>query len=172
MMKRRRDATVLAAGCLLALLGWWPSPAGAAPDEPRPSAPAAQKREDPDYTAGVAAIKANDFARAIRLLEGVVARDEKNANALNWLGYATRKAGDPAKSIPIYQKALAVDPDHRGAHEYIGEAYLLLDNPAKAREHLARLDKLCFFPCAEFTDLKKAVEAYEARTGKGRSSSK
>jgi tetratricopeptide (TPR) repeat protein len=175
-MRGRRGAGGLAAGylfgaCLLGLVGWWPSPAGAAPDEPRPSAPASQNREDPDYTAGVAAIKANDYAKAIPLFERVVARDDKNANAFNWLGYATRKAGDPAKSIPIYEKALAIDPNHKGAHEYIGEAYLLLDNPAKAKEHLARLNKLCFFPCGEYTDLKKAVEAYEAKN-KGKSSSR
>ena len=83
------------------------------------------------------AIKADQFAVAIPLLEGVVKRDDRNANAYNWLGYAVRKNGDPAASIPIYQKAL------------------------EAKEHLARLDKLCFLPCEEYTDLKKAVEAYE-----------
>ena len=60
-----------------------------------------------------------------------------------------------------YQQALRIDPQHRGAHEYMGEAYLMVDNPAKAKEHLAALDKLCFFPCEEFSDLKKAIAAYE-----------
>jgi len=76
------------------------------------------------------------------------------------------KSGDPTKSIPIYQKALSINPEHRGAHEYIGEAYLQLNDAAKAREHLARLDKLCFFSCEEYRDLKKAVEAYEKRNGR------
>ena len=31
----------------------------------------------------------------------------------------------------------------------------------KAKEHLAALDKLCFFTCAEYRDLKKAIERYE-----------
>jgi tetratricopeptide (TPR) repeat protein len=122
--------------------------------------------EDPDLTAGVSAIKAQAFAKAIPLLEQVVARDGQNADAYNWLAYAIRKNGDPARSIPVYQKALAIDPKHRGAHEYIGEAYLALDDPARAREHLKRLDKLCFFPCSEYTDLKKAVETYEKSGGK------
>jgi len=61
---------------------------------------------------------------------------------------------------------LAIDPKHRGAHEYIGEAYLTLDNLAKAKEHLATINSLCFFPCSEYRDLKKAVEAYEKSGGK------
>jgi tetratricopeptide (TPR) repeat protein len=121
--------------------------------------------EDADYTAAVKAIKAERFKEAIPLLQRVVGRDTKNAGAYNWLAYATRRNGDPAASIPIYQKALAIDPKHRGAHEYIGEAYLMLGNVPKAKEHLARLNSLCFLPCSEYTDLKKAVEQYE-KTGK------
>jgi tetratricopeptide (TPR) repeat protein len=121
--------------------------------------------EDPDYTAAVKAIKADRFAEAIPALQKVVARDSSNADAFNWLAYATRRNGDAAGSIPIYLKALAIDPKHRGAHEYIGEAYLMLGNVAKAREHLARLDSLCFFPCHEYRDLKKAVEQFE-KTGR------
>ncbi|HEU5322300.1 MAG TPA: tetratricopeptide repeat protein, partial [Methylomirabilota bacterium] len=142
----------------------WPAGGG---DDERSSAPA-PRPEDPDYTAGVRAIKARDFPAAIRLLEGVVAREASNADALNWLAYAVRSNGDPAKSIPIYQKALALDPRHRGAHEYIGEAYLAVGDLARAKEHLARLDSLCFFPCSEYRDLKKAVQAYEAAGGKVR----
>jgi tetratricopeptide (TPR) repeat protein len=95
-----------------------------------------------------------------------VQREKDNADALNWLAYATRKNGDAAKSIPIYERALAIDPKHRGAHEYIGEAYLVLGNLPKAKEHLARLDKLCVFTCSEYRDLKKAVQAYEANGGR------
>lgn len=124
--------------------------------------------EDADFTAGVKAIKAGNYAAAIEALNRVIARDDKNADALNWLAYATRKAGDPAKSIPIYERALAINPKHRGAHEYIGEAYLALDDVAKARQHLARLDSLCFFSCEEYRDLKKAIEEYESKRGGAR----
>ena len=120
---------------------------------------------DPDYTAGVAAIKAGEYAKAVKLLESVTRKDRQNADAYNWLAYAVRKGGDPAKSIPIYEKALAIDPKHRGAHEYIGEAYLALDNMPKAKEHLKRLDSLCLLPCSEYTDLKRAVDAYERSGG-------
>ena len=124
------------------------------------------KPEDPRYTEAVKAIKAKDYAKAVPLLQDVVSRDGANADAYNWLGYATRKNGNPTGAIPYYEKALAIDPRHKGAHEYIGEAYLMLDNLPKAKDHLRTLDKLCFFPCSEYSDLKKAVEAYEKTGGK------
>ncbi|HKA63469.1 MAG TPA: tetratricopeptide repeat protein [Methylomirabilota bacterium] len=124
------------------------------------------KPEDPKYTEAVRAIKAKEYAKAVPLLQDVVSRDASNADAYNWLGYATRKNGNPSEAIPYYQKALAIDPKHRGAHEYVGEAYLMLDDLPKAKDHLRTLDKLCFLPCSEYSDLKKAVEAYEKTGGK------
>ena len=158
-------AVIVALG---AVVGGLPNDAYAAGGggDDKPARPTLEKPVDADYTAAVKAIKSEKFAVAIPLLEGVVKRDATNADAYNWLAYATRKSGDPAASIPIYQKALALDPKHRGAHEYIGEAYLILGDLAKAREHLARLDSLCFFSCEEYRDLKKAVEQYEKKNGK------
>ncbi len=123
------------------------------------------KQTDPGYTAGVRAIQAAKYAEAISLLEQVVVRDQANADAYNWLAYATRRNGDPAKAIGIYEQALALDPKHRGAHEYIGEAYLALNDLANAKQHLATLDSLCFLPCSEYTDLKKAIQEYEKNGG-------
>ena len=124
------------------------------------------KNQTAEYTAGVQAIEAKDFARAITLLEAAVQRTPDDADAWNWLAYATRRSGEPAKSVPLYQKALALDARHLGAHEYIGEAYLALDNLPKAKEHLARLNRLCLFSCEQYRDLKKAVESYEKSGGK------
>ena len=123
------------------------------------------KQADPQYTAGVRAIEAKKYAEAIPLLQGVVNRNQANVDAYNWLAYATRQNGDPAKAIGIYQQALSLDPKHRGAHEYIGEAYLQLNDLASAKEHLATLDKLCFLPCSEYSDLKKAIQEYEKKAG-------
>lgn len=122
--------------------------------------------QDAAMAAAVQAIDAQQYARAIPMLEDVVARQPTNADAYNWLAYATRKNGDPARSIAIYEKALALNSKHLGAHEYIGEAYLALDNRPKAKEHLARLNRLCLFGCEQYRDLKKAVEAYEKSAGK------
>lgn len=127
--------------------------------------------KDPQYSEAEKAVKRGDYPAAIRLLESVVAKNDRNADAYNLLAYSTRKNGDPAKSIPLYEKALAIDPKHRGAHEYIGEAYLALGDLGKAKQHLATLDKLCLLPCEEYTDLKKAVQAYEAGGGKAKPAS-
>jgi tetratricopeptide (TPR) repeat protein len=129
--------------------------------------PSPRPGEDPAYTQAVRAIDAGQYKAAIPLLEGVVTRDQRNADAYNWLAYAVRKDGDPARAIPIYQKALALDPKHRGAHEYIGEAYLMLGDVGRARQHLARLDALCFFGCSEYRDLKQAIEAFERKATSG-----
>jgi tetratricopeptide (TPR) repeat protein len=140
-----------------------------AADPGKPSSAAVQ--EDPTYVEGVNAVKGKNYTAAIRLFEAVVAKDDKNANAYNWLAYSTRQSGDAAKAIPIYQKVLAIDPKHRGAHEYIGEAYLVLGDLPKAKEHLTALDKLCFLPCEEYSDLKKAVRDYETSGGRVRPAS-
>src|SRR6185369_12192386 len=95
-----------------------------------------------------------------------VARDPRNADYHNLLAYATRKGPNPDMSLVFkhYNEALAINPQHRGAHEYLGEAYLMVGNVAKAKEHLAQLDKICFFSCSEFTELKNAISAYETKT--------
>jgi predicted Zn-dependent protease len=161
MVTRRRARS---AAMRLLLLATLLAPALATADGPR-TPPPPGKDVDPAYTEAVKAIDAGQFTRAIPLLEGVVSREPRNADAHNFLGYAVRKNGDAAKSIPIYQKALDIDPKHRGAHEYIGEAYLLTGDLGKAKQHLARLDSLCFFGCSEYRDLKKAIETFE-KTGK------
>ena len=171
-MPRLPRCAVLFVVLVLALLSsWLPIPAGADGGGSE-GARSSVEPADPQYTAAVKAIRANEYAKAIPLLESVISRDGKNADAYNWLAYATRKTGNAAGSLPIYQKALAIDPKHRGAHEYIGEAYLVLDNLPKAKEHLARLDKLCLFSCSQYTDLKKAVQAYESSGGQVRPSAK
>jgi hypothetical protein len=64
--------------------------------------------------------------------------------------------------LQYYNQALQIDPKHLGAHEYVGEAYLMLDQPQQAEQHLARLDQLCVFGCAEHRELKTAIANYKA----------
>lgn len=118
--------------------------------------------EDPNYTAGVAAVKANNYSQAIPLLEQVVAKDPRNADALNYLGYSNREMGKLDAAMTYYEKALAVDPKHRGAHEYLGELYLKKGDVAKAEAQLAKLDDLCTFGCEEYRELKRKIAAAKA----------
>lgn len=142
---------------LLAVAVLFLTPAAFAADSGDP-APA----RNPDYAAAVAKLKAGDYGAAIALLDKALAKEPKNADVLNQLGYTHRKTGELDKAKGFYARALAIDPDHRGAHEYLGELYLMTGDVAKAEEHLARLDKICFFGCEEYRELKQAVAAYKA----------
>jgi tetratricopeptide (TPR) repeat protein len=118
---------------------------------------------DPDYAAAEKAIAAKDWPEAIRLLKQAMAREESNADVHNLLGFAERNQGNLDAAFAHYERALQLNPKHRGAHEYVGEAYLLAGNLPKAEEHLAALDKLCFFSCEEYRDLKKSIAEYKRR---------
>lgn len=120
------------------------------------------KPVDPNFAQAKAAIEARNYTAALPLLQQVVAKDPRNADAYNLMGYATRKSGDANGSLRYYTTALQIDPKHLGAHEYIGEAYLMLDRPQEAEQHLARLDSLCLFGCSEYRMLKTAIANYKA----------
>ena len=126
--------------------------------------PPAETR-DPVIEKAAAATKRQDWAGAADVLRGGLAADPNNASYHNLYAYSLRKGANPDMNLVFkhYNEALRIDPKHRGAHEYIGEAYLMVGNVAKAKEHLSALDKLCFFPCVEYTDLKKSIAEYEKK---------
>lgn len=159
-MSARHPILTLAAVALSALLVTAVTPAYAAGGGG--STDLTAKPVDPDFTEGRKAIDAKNWAAAIPLFQKVVAKDAQNADAYNWLGYAWRNQGNYDESFANYNKALLIDPRHRGAHEYIGEAYLKTGNLAKAEEFLKRLDSLCTFGCAEYTELKNKIAAHKA----------
>ena len=125
------------------------------------------QRVDPVLEQARQANAAREWTRAVALLRDAVAKDSQNADYHNLYAYSLRNGPNPDMALVFkhYGEALRIDPKHRGAHEYIGEAYLQTGNLPKAKEHLSALDRLCFFPCEEHTDLKKKVAAYEARAG-------
>jgi Tfp pilus assembly protein PilF len=123
------------------------------------------KSEDPAVKTAKAAIAAGDYASAQVALKVALAADPANADLHNLYAYSLRKGANPDMALVFkhYEEALRIDPKHRGAQEYIGEAYLLVNNLDKAKEHLAALDRICFFGCSEYAELKKAIAAYEAK---------
>ena len=109
------------------------------------------------------AIAAQQWPKALELLNEQQAKLGRNADLHNLLGFAYRKQAKPDldKALYHYRLALEIDPAHRGAHEYIGEAYLMKKQPAKAREHLQTLRGLCGGTgCEEYRDLAKALAAH------------
>ena len=107
-------------------------------------------------------IKAERYDEAIPLLQNVVAKNARDADAWNYLGFASRKVGKTNEALDAYNKALAIDAKHKGAHEYLGELYLLMKDPAKAQEQLTILQGLCGAGgCEEADDLQQAIADYK-----------
>jgi len=125
-------------------------------------------RADPMMDRYSAAAGHQDWKGAAATMRDAIAADPRNPDYHNLYAYSLRKGGTSDMDLVFkhYNEALKLDPGHRGAHEYIGEAYLMLGNVAKAKEHLGALDKLCFFGCSEYTDLKKAIAEHEAKVVK------
>ena len=119
---------------------------------------------DADYGAGLAALKADDAATALRHFQSALKRFPDAANLHNELGFTHRKLRQLDKAFEHYKRALMIDPRHRAAHEYIGEAYLLVGDVPSAEKHVAALRSICLLPCAELTDLQMAIEAHRSRT--------
>jgi len=116
----------------------------------------------PDKLDGVRAqIAARNFPGAIEELKRL--NDTGSADWNNLMGYSLRKGPTPdfAGAEKFYNEALRIDPAHRGALEYSGELYLQTGDLARAEQRLAALDKACFFGCAEYSDLKKAIAQYK-----------
>jgi len=124
--------------------------------------------KDPVLEKVAAATSRQDWAGAQSLLQDALSKDAGNADYHNLYAYSIRKGPNPDMSLVFkhYNEALRIDPKHRGAHEYLGEAYLMVGNVAKAKEQLGALDRLCFFGCSEFTDLKKAIAEREKQATK------
>jgi Tfp pilus assembly protein PilF len=146
---------------LLAILTFSIAGAALAAGDPPPP----EKKKDAVIERYSLASDKQDWKAAAAVLEEGLQKSPNNADYHNLLAYSIRKGPDPdmSKVFQHYNEALRIDPKHKQAHEYLGEAYLMVGNLPKAKEHLAQLDKLCFFGCSEFSDLKKAIGAYEAK---------
>jgi cytochrome c-type biogenesis protein CcmH/NrfG len=125
-------------------------------------------RPDPMLDRYHAAAERQDWKLAAAAMNDALGASPGNADYHSLYAYALRKSGSGEMDVVFkhYNEALRLDPKHRGAHEYIGEAYLMVGNVGKAKEHLSALDKICFFGCSEYNDLKKAISETEAKTVK------
>ena len=125
------------------------APAANAADSP-------STREGPDLSGVRAAIKVQNYDAALAQLKTMVV-SYPQPDVFSLMGFAFRKTGDRAQAMTYYRKALDADPSHKGALEYQGELYLELGQVDKAKENLAKLDRLCWFGCEEEKDLKEAI---------------
>ena len=95
------------------------------------------------------------YLKALSKLEKAYDKDKKNADILNYLGYALRKTGDFEKAEIYYLKGLELKPKHEGINEYLGELYVQTGRIELAKERLQVL-KGC--KCEEYDELKELIE--------------
>lgn len=113
------------------------------------------------YADAKSKVEAEDYRGAMPILKKVLAKNSRNADALNLMGYCSRKLGDFDEALEYYQKALAIDADHIGANEYLGELYLQMKDLPKAEERLKVLTDACN-GCEEQEELEEAIADYKA----------
>ena len=130
--------------------------------------PGASSRSDPMMDRYHAAADQKDWKGAAAAMQAAISKDPNNPDYHSLYAYSLRKGGTSDMDLVFkhYNEALRLDPRHKGAHEYLGEASLMVGNVAKAKEELSALDKLCFFGCSEYNELKSSIAAHEAKTAK------
>ena len=95
------------------------------------------------------------YLKAYDKFEKAYAKDKKNADILNYLGYTLRKTGDFEKAEIYYLKGLELDSKHLGINEYLGELYVQTNRIELAKE---RLEVLKGCNCEEYEELKELIE--------------
>jgi len=95
------------------------------------------------------------YLKAYNKFEKAYAKDKKNADILNYLGYTLRKTGNLEKAETYYLKGLELDSGHLGINEYLGELYVQTDRIELAKE---RLEVLKGCNCEEYDELKELIE--------------
>ena len=97
------------------------------------------------------------YLKALDKLEKAYDKDKKNADILNYLGFALRKTGDFEKAEKFYLEGLRIDAGHLGINEYLGELYVQTNRIELAKE---RLQVLNGCKCEEYDELKELIEKY------------
>ena len=95
------------------------------------------------------------YLKAYDKFEKAYAKDKKNADILNYLGYTLRKTGDLEQAEIYYLKGLELDSKHLGINEYLGELYVQTNRIELAKE---RLEALRGCDCEEFEELDALIK--------------
>ena len=117
--------------------------------------------------AGEALAAKGDFAGANDSLESALVADPRNRGAYISLARVAQKQELNGKAIRLYREALKMEPNDLNALAGQGEALVAKGAVEKARENLARIEKLCITQCSEKTVLASAIAkgpAPEVRT--------
>ena len=97
------------------------------------------------------------FVEADEALETALAVDPRNRAAYNSLARVAQRQKLYGQAIRFTNKALALEPNDRDALAVQGEAMVELGAVARAKENLAKLQKLCPSGCPQLAELSAAI---------------
>ena len=106
---------------------------------------------------GIDEAAAGRLESATDAFESALAVDPRNRAAYVELASVAKKQGLPGKAIRMYREALAIEPNDVIALSGQGEALVMRGAMTKAKENLARIEKLCVASCPEQTRLSAAI---------------
>jgi len=95
------------------------------------------------------------YLKAYNKFEQAYAKDKKNPDILNYLGFTLRKTGNLEKAEIFYLKGLELDAGHIGINEYLGELYVQTNRIDLAKKILGVLQGC---NCKEYDELKELIE--------------
>lgn len=104
-----------------------------------------------------AQMAAGKFAEAADLLETALAVDPRNRSAFVDLARVAKQQKLFGKAIRLANEALQLEPNDLDAIEVQGEAMVELGALPRARENLAKLQKLCSNNCRQVAALSSAI---------------
>lgn len=109
------------------------------------------------FQQGQAHLAAGRFAEADEALETSLAVDPRNRAAYNALARVAQRQKLFGQSIRYTKKALLLEPNDRDAIAIQGEAMVELGALARAKENLAKLQKLCPSGCGQLAELSATI---------------
>lgn len=104
-----------------------------------------------------AQVAAGKLSEAADLLETALAVDPRNRSAFVDLARVAKKQKLYGKAIRLANEALQLEPNDLDAIEVQGEAMVELGAIPRARENLAKLQKLCAAGCRQVAELSEAI---------------
>lgn len=102
-------------------------------------------------------LAAGKFAEADEALETALAVDPRNRAAYNSLAKVAQRQKLYGQSIRYTKKALVLEPNDRDAIALQGFAMVEMGAVARAKENLAKLQKLCPSGCTQLSELSAAI---------------
>ncbi len=106
---------------------------------------------------GEAALAAGNYLAADDALETALVLDPRNRRAFTTMAKVAIKQKLFGQAIRLTNKALSLEPTDRDAMAIQGEAMVEAGAVPRARDNLAKLQKLCAGPCPQAAALSAAI---------------